>query len=685
MSDQVVIKVVQNPIRIQMEEPDPIDVHIVEGRDGKSLHPAGAWSSAATYAYLDIVTKDGSSYVALKAVPAGTAVTNTTYWQLLAEAGADGASDWEDITNKPETFPPADHTHGNITAAGAITSSATIANNDSLIIRDNSASSELTSSSITFDGSTTTKALTPKGTWESFASQTDFDTLGDAVDDISADVTDIKSAINNLSNNKADTITDTASGSIVIITDGAEGLPVVDLTVDIEPVQDTSSGDPSPTNVCPISGWDEINVWDDSMYGGTIRWNQLAYNSAPVPESSIASTITITKNDDGSITITGKNTTSSNRYADSITSWLPTGHVYFVGNTYGATHLGTGGNTGTFNLFCHYRGATTSFSKVGTAYHRVIKPSNDTYSQFEVRIQFGYNATEDYNDTFFIQIFDLTEMFGEEKADEIFAMGEVAGAAYFKSLFPNDYYPYNDAYTETTVGAVNDKDYRNVTVDLSDIGTVYGGSLDLTTGELTVTHAIIELDGNENWVLANTGVSNYFYTYQASIETNTAYTPFCNKYPPVYPSSSWSNTAQGIVLYSTGWIRIRWGEEDTLANFKASLAEEPLQIVYPLATPLTYQLSAEQLTTLLGTNHIWVDSGDVEVEYRADTKLYIQRLTKPTEDDMTANNNIASGEFFMIGNSLYLATTAIASGATIVEGTNCTRLSLADALNQLNA
>lgn len=61
------------------------------------------------------------------------------------------------------------HAHGNITSAGAITSNATIASSDRLIIRDNSDSSKLTSSSITFDGSTTTKALTPKGTWETFA------------------------------------------------------------------------------------------------------------------------------------------------------------------------------------------------------------------------------------------------------------------------------------------------------------------------------------------------------------------------------------------------------------------------------------------------------------------------------------------------------------------------------------
>lgn len=64
----------------------------------------------------------------------------------------------------------ASHTHGNITNAGAIasTDNVTIANNDRIVISDASDNSILKNTSIVFDGSTTTKALTPKGTWETF-------------------------------------------------------------------------------------------------------------------------------------------------------------------------------------------------------------------------------------------------------------------------------------------------------------------------------------------------------------------------------------------------------------------------------------------------------------------------------------------------------------------------------------
>ena len=65
---------------------------------------------------------------------------------------------------------PASHTHGNITNAGGITASGvTIANGDSLAIVDSSETNKLIAkSSVTFDGSTTTKALTQKGTFETF-------------------------------------------------------------------------------------------------------------------------------------------------------------------------------------------------------------------------------------------------------------------------------------------------------------------------------------------------------------------------------------------------------------------------------------------------------------------------------------------------------------------------------------
>lgn len=61
------------------------------------------------------------------------------------------------------------HTHGNITSDGKLqTNDITIANGDKLIVTDASNSNRVARTSLTFDGSTTTQALSKKGTWETF-------------------------------------------------------------------------------------------------------------------------------------------------------------------------------------------------------------------------------------------------------------------------------------------------------------------------------------------------------------------------------------------------------------------------------------------------------------------------------------------------------------------------------------
>ena len=52
-----------------------------------------------------------------------------------------------------------------------------------------------------------------------------------------------------------------ASGAVATFSDGAD-LPLKSLIVDIEPVQ-SGTGDPSPTNIRPISGWNAVKVTRD--------------------------------------------------------------------------------------------------------------------------------------------------------------------------------------------------------------------------------------------------------------------------------------------------------------------------------------------------------------------------------------------------------------------------------------
>jgi hypothetical protein len=84
---------------------DPLNItHITGG-----LVPKGAYAAGTDYAVGDSVDYQGSSYVMFNNAGAGTAPTDTTYWQVLANKGADGAdaavsddaygAGWDNITD----------------------------------------------------------------------------------------------------------------------------------------------------------------------------------------------------------------------------------------------------------------------------------------------------------------------------------------------------------------------------------------------------------------------------------------------------------------------------------------------------------------------------------------------------------------------------------------------------------
>ena len=218
----------------------------------------------------------------------------------------------------------------------------------------------------------------------------------------------------------------------------------------------------------------------------------------------------------------------------------------------------------------------------------------------------------------------------------------------------------------------------------STAGEVFGGTVDIVSGKMRVTWGSFDI-GVVAW---NNDTSNHRFFRQVpglKLTTGPRRTRLlCPVYQSIHDGRSLGNTPD-FSIYGAGTseaIYIQESRYGTVAEFQE--ANQGNIVVYPLAEPIEYQLTPQEITTLLGTNHVWADVGPVEVTYPADTKLFIEKLTQPTEDDMTADHAIASGTFFQLGNTLYLATAAIAAGATITPGTNATKLSLADALNQLN-
>lgn len=176
-----------------------------------------------------------------------------------------------------------------------------------------------------------------------------------------------------------------------------------------------------------------------------------------------------------------------------------------------------------------------------------------------------------------------------------------------------------------SVGAVSGTADEEYTVSwIPEAGTVYGGMLDVVTGLLTVTKEYRYFDGSETAFLrmSTTQPGNVLVALikEAMLDGikvcgyKTVSGSTCNIYTQtsVYGIDR-GNT--GMAVDAAGNILIRDPDIQRLDQFVAQLQATPMQVVYELETPVTYQLTAQEVRSLLGTNNIWASTGDVSLEY----------------------------------------------------------------------
>lgn len=129
---------------------------------------AGTTGNVVGIPYKTSDLTNDSGYITSADVPEGSsASTITPIMDGTASKGTDNGFARGDHVHPTDTSRAASsHTHGNITNAGALqTTDITIANGDKLVVTDASNSNKVARTSISFDGSTTTKVLSQKGTW----------------------------------------------------------------------------------------------------------------------------------------------------------------------------------------------------------------------------------------------------------------------------------------------------------------------------------------------------------------------------------------------------------------------------------------------------------------------------------------------------------------------------------------
>lgn len=154
-------------------------------------------------------------------------------------------------------------------------------------------------------------------------------------------------------------------------------------------------------------------------------------------------------------------------------------------------------------------------------------------------------------------------------------------------------------------------DGQSVTIALGQ--TVYGGTVDVTTGTMTVDRAIKMFTSGFN---KHGSVPDAYYRNNSFTDAGAG-AAYCNQFK--YTTSGFGNTAYTVGMFSidTNYTRLtlKIAGYTSGTELDAYLAEHPLQVVYPLAEPFTVQLTPEQMSTLVGENNVWCDAGDVALEY----------------------------------------------------------------------
>ena len=173
------------------------------------------------------------------------------------------------------------------------------------------------------------------------------------------------------------------------------------------------------------------------------------------------------------------------------------------------------------------------------------------------------------------------------------------------------------------------------TIDLN--GTRYGGTLDVSTGVLTVDKFGFDATSSLSYAPQSQGTN--CNVFNINITANNFPVPVSNTAISNRFSRNIASDTPGRMVHNNEVIYfvVSKSEEEYSENgIKAWLDEHPTQFVYELATPTTVQLTAQEVTTLLGQNNIWADCGNVlELSYSANMNIRLQdllneKLDKPT-------------------------------------------------------
>ena len=276
--------------------------------------------------------------------------------------------------------------------------------------------------------------------------------------------------------------------------------------------------------------------------------------------------------------------------------------------------------------------------------------------------QYTLSFTESVTCNLRTSIDDYTENFRTATGVLTFSLPEDCAVKWKVSLGTGNTVTYN---TQLEVGSTPTPytPYTGSTIPVdwtTEAGTVYGGYVDLVTGEVVKTYASCSLS-YESWSYNST--YNFLSVQNWVIPDNAAWTNLasgelspviCEAYKTtniIITSSEYASLPDKSIhifknsnKYALRIMDSRYTDPEVFINAMGNT-----KIIYPLATPVTVAtLTSQQINALKGANNIWNSANDVtSVDY-----------------DLQENFDIQTRKKFIMNNTPHIVTTTPAGIAT---------------------
>ncbi len=379
------------------------------------------------------------------------------------------------------------------------------------------------------------------------------------------DTAPIRAAKKRIAANEPHIITPATAGLVSFSTDMIA--PLKECKVHFSPVQ-SGTGDPSPTNARPISGWTGCDVYGTGK--NLVDWTQYPFTDKKAfsPQSVVNTRGSIIDND----------------YHCATLDFIPCSHLHGKTITFTPRETIT-----TYASICFYE-LDNEDTFVAATNQTIVVPSNANYMRF-VTERANLNAPKQ------LELGSTATSYTPYTGTTIpISWQSEAGTIY-------------GGYMDLVRGEVV-AEWGSVTID--DNYEVYGGPNTKYNGEIGT---------NRYFIVPASPVLSPFYISRGNV--------YCDKLK-VTSNSTWStpddyvwNTTinsknQCHIVFDNATVGIN--SSDTYQSrdvaISAWLAENPITVVYLLETPIRHTIDPATLRTLRGMNNVWSNTnGTIDLSY----------------------------------------------------------------------